>query len=83
MDAVLGFDITKHREYQGYAREAAHRILYTTVNSQGMNGFVHGVEFVRGFPYYYLILIGWDVIALGGLLYLSTRLIKNIKNKEE
>ena len=29
-----------------------------------MNGFVHGVQYVRGFAYYKIILIVWDVIAV-------------------
>lgn len=76
MDALLGFDITKHKAYYGCAREATHRILYTTVNSQGMNGFVHGVEFVNGIANYYYILLAWDILALGGMVWLSIILCK-------
>ena len=53
-------------EYQAYARNAAHHILYTVVNSAGMNGYVHGVEFVAGFAYYKIIIIVLDVIAAAG-----------------
>ena len=64
MDALFGFDISDYPEYYELGREAAHHILYTVVNSAGMNGFVHGVEFVNGFAYYKIILIVWDVIAV-------------------
>ncbi len=85
MDALLGFDISKYPAYQAYGREAAHRILYTVVNSAGMNGFVHGVEFVRGFAYYKIILIVWDILAAAGLAVLAVFLIKRIRkpNDEE
>ena len=76
MDALFGFDISKHKAYQGYGREAAHHILYTVVNSAGMNGFVHGVEYVNGFAYYKIILIVWDILALGLLIFLGVRLYK-------
>lgn len=79
MDALFGFDIRKNNDYYKYARDAAHHILYTVVNSAGMNGFVHGVEFVNGFAYYKLILIGWDVLATAGLAWLAVILIKKIK----
>ena len=73
MDALFGFDIEENPAYYGYAREAAHHILYTVVHSSGMNGFVHGVEYVPGFAYYKLILIGWDILALIMLVWLSKR----------
>lgn len=60
-----GYDLADNPAYQGYAREAAHRILYTVVNSAAMNGYVHGMVFVKGFAYYKFILIGIDVLAAG------------------
>ena len=80
MDALFGFNIEKHPEYYGYARDAAHHILYTVVNSAGMNGFVHGVEFVNGFAYYKIILIVWDVLAAAGLAVLVLLLVKRIRS---
>ena len=44
----------------------------------GMNGFVHGVEYVNGFAYYKIILIVWDVLAAGGLAWLGYILWKKI-----
>ncbi len=79
MDALFGFDITKHKAYQGYGRDAAHHILYTVVNSAGMNGYVHGVEFNNGFAYYKIILIVWDIIALGLIIWMGAILMKGRK----
>ena len=78
MDALFGFDVSKHPAYQEYARDAAHHILYTVVNSAGMNGFVHGVEYVNGFAYYKIILIVWDIIAAVAFAILSTKLFKKL-----
>ena len=82
MDALFGFDISDYPEYQAIGREAAHHILYTVVNSAGMNGFVHGVEFVNGFAYYKIILIVWDVIFVGLMIWLSLILRKRIRLKK-
>ena len=80
MEAFLqGFNMGNHKAYQTYARDAAHHILYTVVNSAGMNGYVHGVRFVKGFAYYKIILIVWDVVAAAGLAFLSWLLIEQIK----
>ena len=83
MEALLGFDISKYPAYQSYGRDAAHHILYTVVNSAAMNGFVHGVEYVRGFAYYKIILIVWDVLAAAGLAVLTVMLVKRIRKPEE
>lgn len=86
MDALFGFDVSKYPEYQGYARDAAHHILYTVVNSAGMNGFVHGVEYVNGFAYYKIILIVWDVLAVPAMIWMGVVLSKKIpalRKKEE
>ena len=83
MDALFGFDITKHPEYYGYGRDAAHHILYTVVNSSGMNGFVHGVEFVNGFAYYKIILIVWDILAVPALIWMGVVLGKKIRKAKE
>ena len=79
MDAIFGFDIEDYPAYQGYGRDAAHHILYTVVNSSGMNGFVHGVEFVNGFAYYKIILIVWDVLAVPAMIALAILLYKKLK----
>ena len=79
MDALFGFDVSEHPAYQSYARDAAHHILYTVVNSAGINGFVHGVEFVKGFAYYKIILIVWDALAVPALIWLGVVLSKKVK----
>ena len=56
----------KNGAYQYYMRQAMKHILYTTVNSNAMNGIIVGVEVADlPFPYYYLILIAVGVIAAG------------------
>lgn len=81
MDALFGFDLSKEKAYQGYGRDAAHHILYTVVNSAGMNGYVHGVEYNNGFAYYKIILIVWDVITLGLILWMGAIILKGKKQK--
>ncbi len=83
MDALFGFDISKHESYQGYGKEAAHHILYTVVNSAAMNGYVHGVQYVEGFAYYKFILIAWDVVAAGIIIWLSILMFKKKKVAKE
>ena len=83
MDALFGFDVSKHPEYQGYARDAAHHILYTVVNSAGMNGFVHGVEYVKPFAYYKIILIVWDTLAVPATALLTVNLVKKVRAMKE
>ena len=68
---------------QPYARTAAHHILYTVVNSAGMNGYVHGVEYVNGFAYYKIILIVWDVLAAAGVGVLIFFLVKKIRRNRK
>lgn len=47
------------------SRNAAHRILYSIVNSSSMNGFIHGAVEKPGFPTYKRMLIILDVILSG------------------
>ena len=80
-----GFSLQNDPEYQAYGREAAHHILYTVVHSAGMNGYVHGVEFVPGFAYYKIIIICLDVVAAAGIIvlavFLTKRIIRTVKGK--
>ena len=76
---MFGYSLEGNLEDQGYAREAAHHILYTVVNSAAMNGYVHGVEYVGGFAYYKIIIIVWDVLAAAGIAVLVFFLVKKIK----
>ena len=80
-----GFCLKDNPEYHKYAYDAAHHILYTVVNSSGMNGFIQGVIFVNGFAYYKIMLIVADVALLTAISIISIKLIKKIKRlkKEE
>ena len=73
------YKLKDNPKYQGYARDAAHHILYTVVNSAGMNGYVHGCKFVNGFAYYKLMFIALDVIAFAGVIMLLLKIRKNLK----
>ena len=83
MEAFAGYDITDTPAYVAMGRDAAHHILYTVVNSAGINGFVHGVEYVHGFAYYKLILIGWDILAAAGLTWMGIVLVKTIRKRDK
>jgi beta-glucosidase len=76
------YDLAKNVAYQGYAREAAHHILFTVVNSAAMNGYVHGCVFVSGFAYYKFFLIGWNVLAAAGVAGLTFYLVKKIRSRK-
>ena len=76
---LFGYSLQGNEEDQGYAREAAHHIFYTVVNSAGMNGFVHGVEYVNGFAYYKFILIAWDVAAAIGVGVMAFFICKKVR----
>ena len=80
MDAetLLGYNLGNHPELLALGREAAHHILYTVVNSAGMNGFVHGVEYINAFANYKVILIIWDILAIAGLIWMGTILKKRL-----
>lgn len=80
---LFGYSLNNDAEGQGYAREAAHHILYTVVNSAAMNGYVHGVQFVNGFAYYKIILIVWDVVSAAGIAVLTVFLVKKIKRNRK
>ncbi len=77
------YSLKNNKAYQTYARNAAHHILYTVVNSAGMNGYVHGCRFVNGFAYYKFILIGFDAIALISVSLLTIKVIKNIRKAKK
>ncbi len=61
------------------AKEALRHILYTTANSNAMNGVIHGVE-SSFFPYHWFIVFGIDLVLLVGLTLLTWRLVKTRKN---
>ncbi len=72
---------------QYYARQAVKHILYTTVNSNAMNGIVHGVAAGQlPFPNYYFILIAEGVVAAGliawGTVAIVRRWMREKKTKQ-
>ena len=80
------FSLKDNPAYHKYAYDAAHHILYTVVNSSGMNGFIHGVQFMNGFAYYKIMLIVADVGLLTAIAIISVKLgkkIYKIKKEEE
>ena len=67
VDAPL--DITNPAS-QYYSRQAIKHIMYTTVNSNAMNGVVHGTEIVElPFANYYFILIGENIVAAALIIW--------------
>ncbi len=57
---------TKDGATQYYARQAMKHVLYTTVNSNIMNGFVHGVAAASlPFAYYWLIIYAFWAVTAG------------------
>ncbi len=62
-----------------YSKKAAKNILYTVVNSNAMNGFVHGVRYVPGTAIYKFVLLGVDLLVLIGIAVLGWLLVKKLK----
>ncbi|MBQ6755344.1 MAG: glycoside hydrolase family 3 C-terminal domain-containing protein [Oscillospiraceae bacterium] len=60
------FSLDSEPAYQKYARNAAHHLMFTVVNSAAANGYVHGVEFHLGLAYYKIGLIIWDILVAAG-----------------
>lgn len=60
------FDATNAAEY-AYAREAAHHLLYTTVNSRAMNGAVPGSVYKPGMQPLSKIRLAASLIGGGGI----------------
>jgi len=80
VDAPL--DITNPAS-QYFSRQAIKHILYTTVNSNAMNGIVHGTE-VGGLPFanYYFILIGEAVVAAGLIVWGGVAIVRRWKEEK-
>lgn len=77
------FDATDPAEYH-YAREAAHHLLYTTVNSRAMEGAVPGSTYVPGLQPLDRIRIGVSVGSSALIALLAATGIRNhIKRKKE
>ena len=73
---------------QYFARQAMKHVLYTTVNSNAMNGIVHGVQAASlPFAYYNLIIIAMFVLSAGltawGVVAILQRFKKSKKEQDE
>ena len=80
VDAPL--DITNPAS-QYYSRQALKHILYTTVNSNAMNGVVHGTEIVElPFANYYFILIGEAIVAAALIVWGVVAIRRRWKNEK-
>ena len=68
---------------QYFARQAIKHILYTTVNSNAMNGIVHGTS-VGELPFanYWFILIGEGVIAAGLIVWGVIAIVRRWKKEK-
>jgi beta-glucosidase len=68
---------------QYFARQAIKHILYTTVNSNAMNGIVHGTS-VGELPFanYYFILIGEAVVAAGLIVWGTIAIVRRWKREK-
>lgn len=67
-----------------YAQQAVKNVCYTVVNSNAMNGYVHGLKLgAEPFPYYYLILIAVGVVAVGLTAWGVTAIILRIRNEKK
>jgi hypothetical protein len=75
------YNLADNAGYLGSARQSAHHILYTVVNSAAMNGYVHGMRFVNGFAYYKFILIALDLLVSAGIVLWVCLLVKKYKGK--
>lgn len=67
-----------------YAQQAMKHVLYMVVNSNAMNGFVHGVAAgAEPFAWYYLILIAEAVVAAGLIAWGVTAIVLRWKKEKQ
>ncbi|OMD83597.1 MULTISPECIES: glycoside hydrolase family 3 N-terminal domain-containing protein [Paenibacillus] len=64
-------------------REAAHNVLYNTVNSLAMNGFEHGSDYKAGTPVYKIILYAFDLLVAVGILFGIISVVKKVRMTDE
>ena len=77
------FDPTNAAEYH-YAREAAHHLLYTTVNCRAMNGAIPGSVYKPGMQPLDKIRLAVNVIGGGGIGAIAiTGWLNHLKRKKE
>ncbi|HEL2051038.1 TPA: fibronectin type III-like domain-contianing protein [Streptococcus suis] len=62
-----------------YARQAAHRVLYTVANSNSMNGAMPGSVFKQGIQKSSMVRIGLNLFSIGYLSFILWKIIKFVK----
>ena len=77
------FDENDPTQYY-YAREALHNLLYTTANSNAMQGIMHGSAYRPGIQKIEKLMIGINVVSVVGLGLISFTAWRNhVKRKAE
>ena len=66
---------TKHFQM---ALRAVRNQLFNAVNTSFMNGYIHGITYVPGFPYYLIIVIGVNVLIGTLVVWILLRLIMRV-----
>ena len=86
---LTGFEVDPPLDFTNpasryFARQALKHILYTTVNSNAMNGIVHGTA-VGELPFanYYFILIGEGIIATGLIAWGVVAIVRRWKKEKK
>lgn len=74
----------KDMKSQVLLHEGMKNVLYAVVNSNAMNGFVHGVKEIPSFGNYIYVQIGVNLLfAAGGIALISSLVIQIVKKKEK
>ena len=77
------YDESDPAEYH-YAREAMHRLLYTTANSNAMQGVMHGSVYQPGIQKVQMVQIAINVVGVVGLALIGFTAWRNhVKRKAE
>ncbi len=77
------YDESDPAEYH-YAREAMHRLLYVTANSNAMQGIMHGSVYKPGIQKIDMLRIGINVVSVAGLALIGFTAWRNhVKRKAE
>lgn len=78
----MNFDMN-NKATQYFARQAMKHVLYTTVNSNAMNGLVHGAKVPElPFAYYWLIVLAVEVITVGLTAWGVTAIVLRFKKEK-
>lgn len=78
-----GFSVSqvkRNPQIAHYAYEAAHRYMYAQANSAIVNNMSHGSKVRHGIPYYKIMLVVWDILATGVIIFIIIVMRRRIKN---